>query len=231
MKKAISSPSKEYTPSTASPSIKASHRLNKWKDLPLIIWFQENIDVGNIFPTLIQVLIAEYAKSISMWSKVDIGNGLTLSNDDTTVTKIGGNNWYDDWRSVRCDEWIENAIRAYTLQINNYDPQSHIHIGIITEKFSKWDVGYLGETPFGWSFQGHSSPDWCWIVHNGQNTKYGKVFKTGDILKVIVDTLDTMTLKYNLNGEDLGIAASNLPDKVALGVSIMHGGCQITIQD
>jgi len=125
---------------------------------------------------------------------------------------------------------LKNEVITYTLEINNYNPDCHIHIGIITEKFTEWDKHFLGSSIYGWSFQGHIRTDWCRFLHKGDHIKYGKIFQTGDILKVNIDTIKGI-LSYNLNDEDLGVAATGLPNKVALGISLMHDGCQVTIQE
>jgi len=92
---------------SSNPPGHSSPMKRKPQTIPLFIWFQQNKDIGNIFPTVIQILISEYSKSLHQWSTIDIGNDLLLSNENTTVTKIGGSTSYGDWRSIRCNEWIK----------------------------------------------------------------------------------------------------------------------------
>lgn len=118
------------------------------------------------------------------------------------------------WSTARINIPMESGLHKWEVSIDRCISKN-IFIGICTEE-AKFD-NYCGCDKYGWGFLANKA-----IWHNKTKLRnYGELFKTGDIVTVILD-VDSETLSYQLNGLDLGpavaldtaISSSDSPDTI-----------------
>jgi len=79
---------------------------------------------------------------------------------------------------------------------------------------------------------GYNPNEWSYAYGykwNGDNTKYGKNMKDGDVIECIVD-MKNHTIAWIHNGTNLGIAFNDLPKKIFPAVSLLQGS-KITLMN
>mmetsp|Transcript_14522 Transcript_14522/g.35396 ORF Transcript_14522/g.35396 Transcript_14522/m.35396 type:complete len:308 (-) Transcript_14522:263-1186(-) len=86
-------------------------------------------------------------------------------------------------------------------------------------------TSYVGQTKFGWAYYGNNGKK----EHNGGSEKYGPIYTTGDTIRVMVD-MDSRTLSFQKNGQDLGLAFHNIPAKVYPAFTLYTQGDKITLR-
>merc|ERR1712244_36690 len=78
--------------------------------------------------------------------------------------------------------------------------------GLKTAKNKKLSTGKFTNDIGGYGYMGNDGG----IQRSGRYKKYGKKFKAGDKVSILLDT-KAKTLSFGLNGEDQGVAFKNLP--------------------
>ena len=141
--------------------------------------------------------------------KFKIGINYSLNENRTIATKInGGNTW--NCSIIGDTEIPKNKISKWKIRLNVFNMTSgntwDIIIGIGPDNPNNKNCFYNNC----WSFIcGNSKLS----IKSGSETtytnKYGKL-KQGDIIEVIVDRIQG-NLSFAVNGENLGIACSNIP--------------------
>eukprot|EP00948_MAST-09A_sp_MAST-9A-sp1_P001621 g1621.t1 len=124
-------------------------------------------------------------------------SAIEVSDSGLTIT----NHKYETWGTVRADTLVPiEGISSWEVKIDT-SPKGHIFLGVATSEANL--NSYLGSDRYGWGYIGNRG---AW--HNKKKAKsYGKDFRTGDLIKVIVD-MDNGNLSFELNGEHMGIALS-----------------------
>ncbi|KDO29266.1 hypothetical protein SPRG_19926 [Saprolegnia parasitica CBS 223.65] len=104
------------------------------------------------------------------------------------------------WQSAIGVARFDSGVHTWEVKISFVTASSNIFLGI-ARKDVRFD-SYLGKDNRGWGWIGNRA-----LWHNGskQRGTYGEKFKTGDVVRLILD-LKRGTLSYALNGKDLGVA-------------------------
>lgn len=127
-----------------------------------------------------------------------IGKHLIVFNQNLTVKNLHNKKW----RTVRTQASFSQGIHIWSVRIDTC-VSKNIFIGVCTCDANL--ENYIGSDAFGYGFLANKA-----VWHNKTKLhSYGEIFKQGDIIQVTLDC-DAKTLAFNRNGENLGIAASNL---------------------
>ncbi|OQS02576.1 regulator of chromosome condensation (RCC1) [Thraustotheca clavata] len=128
--------------------------------------------------------------------RVRKGPYIKLENRDTRLSLTRDKGWQTAIGVARFD----SGIHTWEVKISFVTASSNIFLGI-ARKDVRFD-SYLGKDNRGWGWIGNRA-----LWHNGskQRGTYGEKFKTGDVVRLILD-LKRGTLSYALNGKDLGVA-------------------------
>ena len=147
------------------------------------------------------------------------GKTIDITNNYLTATQVV----FEKWGVVRADyELPLFGVSSWEVRLDNC-PKGHIFLGVATSR-SNID-GYLGCDRHGWGFIGNRG---VWHNKHKENT-YGKEFRTGDIVKVILD-MNEGTLSFALNGEELGVAFTGLSGlKLYPAFSLYQKGDRFTL--
>ncbi|OQS01680.1 regulator of chromosome condensation (RCC1)-like protein [Achlya hypogyna] len=128
--------------------------------------------------------------------RVRKGPYIKLENRDTRLSLTRDKGWQSAIGVARFDA----GVHTWEVKIAFVTASSNIFLGI-ARKDVRFD-SYLGKDNRGWGWIGNRA-----LWHNGskQRGTYGEKFKTGDVVRLILD-LKRGTLSYALNGKDLGVA-------------------------
>ncbi|KAJ3438186.1 spry domain containing socs box protein [Anaeramoeba flamelloides] len=151
------------------------------------------------------------------------GTHVTLSNDNKTA-KLTGLYAEAGWGSVRGEtEMKSGSIYQVDFKIDTFVTGGLIRIGAV--EYSKSQGGTIS---IGWIYDlstaRKKNPNTSW-------TSYGQTFQAGDIITVVLDLIE-YNISYLKNGEDLGVAFSNIGQNRtwALLLNIdQKAGTQLTI--
>lgn len=127
-----------------------------------------------------------------------VAKNLIILNQNLTVKNLQNKKW----RTVRTQASFDQGIHIWSVRIDTC-VSKNIFIGVCTSDANL--ENYIGSDAFGYGFLANKA-----VWHNKTKLhSYGEIFKQGDIIQVTLDC-DAKTLAFNRNGENLGIAASNL---------------------
>lgn len=116
----------------------------------------------------------------------------------------------------------------YFLLIWPQKAGSFLKIGVCTPRFAseeanKSSIGLSAQAwGYGYGYKWHVSP------MMPMNVLYGRSFRDGDIVTIVLD-MDQRTLQYVHNDEDLGIAFTDLPEKLLPAVTLNYLEDQVTL--
>ncbi|KAJ3448599.1 spry domain-containing socs box protein [Anaeramoeba flamelloides] len=155
------------------------------------------------------------------------GSGCQLSNDNKTITSIVGGS--TGTRTGKGKLVMESGTGTYRYQI-------------------KIDQCHTGPDWINWCCFGvckpesrgtYNSSDGTWFFNcftdsgrgkccNGTQSKYGTGATTGDTIAIVVN-MDNKTVSFEKNGKDLGVAHTNIADRVVLCVDFWYSKQSISI--
>ena len=124
---------------------------------------------------------------------------LALSNGGLTVRNTASKKW----STVRSTSRFISGVNCWDVRIDRCISKN-IFIGVVTESANM--DNYVGSDRKGWAFLANRA---VWHNKAAKLKPYGELFRTGDIISVILD-LDVGTLSFSLNGKSLGVAADGL---------------------
>eukprot|EP00823_Brevimastigomonas_motovehiculus_P005032 TRINITY_DN348_c0_g3_i2.p1 TRINITY_DN348_c0_g3~~TRINITY_DN348_c0_g3_i2.p1 ORF type:complete len:517 (-),score=133.79 TRINITY_DN348_c0_g3_i2:86-1636(-) len=136
----------------------------------------------------------------------------TATDNGKTLTVISNGS---DWKTVPTTKWIKSGITKIKFKIEKFISGSYWEIGLVYRSFSNYEY-YLGQNNQAVSWQSDSSSSSV-IYYNGSSTTYGKSYKAGDIVEMIID-MNKHELRFNLNGVSQGSARTDLPSEVCPAV-------------
>lgn len=117
------------------------------------------------------------------------------------------------------------------LSVNiGQDANSFIQIGVCTKLPSTEGEKQIGETMkqfWGYNTSGFKSEVTPMSL---RSESYGPSLCTGDVMTIVLD-MDQRTLQYWHNDKDLGIAFTDLPDKVLPAVTLRVPKDQVSLCD
>eukprot|EP01084_Bolivina_argentea_P280760 480200_1 len=190
-----------------------------------------------------EYLVNGYVRSHTLWRCVCKDTQLTLIN-------FLGDIFNDNWdlqtaadaigkcieiegkhvKATACDCYYENQKRVYGTKIIYGYPLCQIYKWKI--KLIEWEAYENMSGSFG-VIANNNCLSTCpyWYTQNINHKYYGPELKEGDIIEINLD-LKHKTLRYSINGNDLGTAYDNLPiNNYKLAVTMPYDGVEIKLLD
>ncbi|CAD7695084.1 unnamed protein product [Ostreobium quekettii] len=113
-----------------------------------------------------------------------------------------------------------SGVHSWELHIAQYCDL--VWVGVVDETVNMEE--WLGKQSGGWMFGSNGSLCHATMQDNGPYTqKYGAPFREDHVVTVKLD-MNRRELGFGVNGEDFGVAFTNLPDRVYPAVSCRHPG-------
>lgn len=137
-------------------------------------------------------------------------NGLTANVDS-----------HDKWYVVLGDTAITSGKHSWTIHMDRC-AGGYIFIGLAEHEtqLTMW----LGGDRHGWGLLGDGSR-WVRGIRSGE---FGPGFRTGDTMRMSID-MDARSLSVAKNEQPLGVAFTDLPDKVYPAIALYSAGDQVTL--
>ena len=132
-----------------------------------------------------------------------------LSLDEEEISVSGGSKSDYNWKTaIVAHPAPSNGPVSWTVTIDR-SSGGNMMIGVCMKNHSHTIyIGGNSSAYKGWSYYG-CTPGYKY--HNGNATEYGRAFNTGDVIGVLLDQSEG-TLAFTHNGEELGVAYSDLPN-------------------
>jgi hypothetical protein len=137
--------------------------------------------------------------TLAEWDPTWHGQHIQVSGDGKTANKVN-----QGWYSVAFGREGYNSGRHYwAIQVGG----DETYVGVARKEMSQLD-NYLGcdANSWAWNYSGYISTQ----ASTSVNTSYGGSFGRGDIIGIALD-MNKKTLSFYKNGQDMGVAFSNLP--------------------
>lgn len=128
---------------------------------------------------------------------------------------------HNRWRTVRGTKEITDGRVFWDARLEMCQT-GNMFLGVCTGRMKLGN--YCGNDEHSFGYYG------CSNVYNcGTSKKYGEPFRTGDMMRVIVD-MNARTLSFWKNGVSLGVAFENLPPRVYPAFSLYSVGDTIRLE-
>ncbi|KAH9258345.1 hypothetical protein BASA81_003394 [Batrachochytrium salamandrivorans] len=158
------------------------------------------------------------SSSLFRLSQAHCGKMIEVTNAGLVATQTG----HERWGMVRTDRELAPFGQSVWEVRLDHSPKGHIFVGLATEKANV--DAYLGCDRQSYGYIGNRG---AW--HNKRKEMYGKEFKTGDVVKVIVD-MSEGKVTYCVNGESLGEAFTGLAgQRLFPAVALFQKGDKVSI--
>lgn len=134
--------------------------------------------------------------------------------DEDTLTISGGNTADYVWKTaIVANAAPSNGPVSWTVTIDRSSGGNMmLGVAVKTHPHSTYVGGADSPSKRGWAYYG-CSPGYKY--HNASVKEYGRAFNVGDVVGVHMNQAEG-TLSFSINGEDLGVAFTDLPNDEAL---------------
>eukprot|EP01122_Echinamoeba_exundans_P001349 TRINITY_DN11423_c0_g1_i1.p1 TRINITY_DN11423_c0_g1~~TRINITY_DN11423_c0_g1_i1.p1 ORF type:complete len:3880 (+),score=662.12 TRINITY_DN11423_c0_g1_i1:92-11731(+) len=171
------------------------------------------------------------AADSNRWDITKCDRSLDLS-DDRSLVRLSSSSSGFQWRSVFAERPVTRKHRHFEIVFESSTVNPNIMIGL-SERMPDPLPPCIGQNmlykSWMWSCASHGP-----LYHSGQVvSSYGRSPVQGDVLGITVD-LDACTLSFSINGEDLGVAFSNVSSEGTEGIylcmSVFTQGLSLRLQ-
>jgi ubiquitin-protein ligase len=171
------------------------------------------------------------AVDTNRWDITKCDRALDLS-DDRSLVRLSNTSSGFQWRSVFAERPVTRTHKYFELVLESSLANPNIMIGL-SERMPDPLPPCIGQSTayksWIWSCASHGP-----LYHSGQViSSYGRGPVQGDVIGIAVD-LDSCTLSFSINGEDLGVAFSNVSAEGTEGIfvcmSLFTAGLSLRLQ-
>jgi len=147
------------------------------------------------------------------------GGDLVVAADGLSATMVNADN---KWLTLRASSAFTRGRHQWTVKMDRC-AGGNVFLGLCTSTMRL--ANYIGHDAQSWGYYGCGN-----IYRAGSSSSYGSAYRTGDAITLMLD-MDARTLSYAKNGQQLGVAFSDLPDSVYPAFSLYTKNDQISIGD
>lgn len=157
-------------------------------------------------------------QSLFQLSPAHCSKVIEVTNDGLGATQTA----HEQWGMVRADRELAQFGQSIWEVRLDHSPRGSVFIGLATDKANV--DAFLGGDRQSYGYIGNRG---AW--HNKRKETYGKEFKTGDVVKVIVD-MSEGKVTYCVNGESMGEAFTGLAGlRLFPAVALFQKGDKVSI--
>ncbi|KAJ3007231.1 UNVERIFIED_CONTAM: hypothetical protein HDU68_003633, partial [Siphonaria sp. JEL0065] len=201
--------------------------------------------IPNLMDSLLSHILVEESPATKFYGNVifdymaDFSSHDMFQTTEEAVAEVDLNSmtpflyWSKDKLEVRNDSWTFESARcnvsvtgegkyAYEVTLNT---DGIIQIGWVTEtcNFDPEGGEGVGDNAFSYAYDGNRVKKWHSFFTT--NNSYGEEWTSGDVITVLID-LDEKTVSYLRNGNDLGVAFTNVDSKLNWYPAVSLAGSQ-----